>query len=86
MEFNELKKLINLTGGKYVFLENNEPSFVLMSFDEYKKLVENLALNQAKETPDFYKKFDNETALQPAKSVANLPDLNKKNVEDLPIL
>ena len=35
MDINEIKKLISLTGGKYIIVENDKPQYVLMSFDDF---------------------------------------------------
>jgi len=37
--FLAILDLLNSSGGKYIIIENGKPAFVLMDFDEYKKLV-----------------------------------------------
>ena len=37
MDLNELKKIIDGEASKVIIVENGEPVFVVMSFEEYKK-------------------------------------------------
>ena len=39
MDLNELKNLISKTGGKYIIIENDNPKYVIMDFNEFKKIV-----------------------------------------------
>ncbi|MDD5146732.1 MAG: hypothetical protein PHN39_03280 [Candidatus Pacebacteria bacterium] len=39
MNFEDLKNLVNETNEKLVFIENGKPSFVLLSFEDYRKIV-----------------------------------------------
>jgi PHD/YefM family antitoxin component YafN of YafNO toxin-antitoxin module len=38
MDLNELKKIINGEASKIIIIENGEPVFVAMSFEEYRKM------------------------------------------------
>lgn len=38
-EFPGILKLLKMTGGKYIIVENGKPSFVMMSMDEYDRLL-----------------------------------------------
>lgn len=40
MDINEIKKLISLTGGKYIIVDNDKPQYVLMTFDDFRGMVE----------------------------------------------
>jgi len=40
MDINEIKKLISLTGGKYIIVDNDKPQYVLMSFDDFCGMAE----------------------------------------------
>ncbi|OWK27219.1 MAG: hypothetical protein US76_01355 [Parcubacteria group bacterium GW2011_GWA2_38_13b] len=40
MDINEIKKLISLTGGKYIIIDNDKPQFILMTFDDFRGMVE----------------------------------------------
>lgn len=40
MDINEIKKLISLTGGKYIIVDNDKPQYVLMAFDDFREMVE----------------------------------------------
>lgn len=37
MDINEIKKIIEADGAKFIFIENGTPTMVICSFDEYKK-------------------------------------------------
>jgi PHD/YefM family antitoxin component YafN of YafNO toxin-antitoxin module len=37
MDFEEIKKLIEEDGGKFIIVENDKPSIVITSFEDYKK-------------------------------------------------
>jgi len=39
MDFEEIKKIIEADGGKFIIIENGEPVMVITSFEEYKKKV-----------------------------------------------
>lgn len=39
MDFNEIKKLISQTGGKYIIVERNMPEYVIMNFSEFCKIL-----------------------------------------------
>jgi hypothetical protein len=39
MNFEDLKNLINETNERLVFIENGRPSFVLLSFEDYRKII-----------------------------------------------
>ena len=52
MNLNELKDIIQKDGGKVIIIENDKPSLVIMSFQEYKARVNNgsgVARAEAKE-------------------------------------
>lgn len=38
---NELKKIINIAGGRYIIVENGKPAYIVMNFEEYKEAVLN---------------------------------------------
>lgn len=37
--FNELKNFIETTGGKYIVVEDGKPSYVAMSWDEFRRSI-----------------------------------------------
>lgn len=37
MDFNEIKKIIEADGGKFIFIEDGKPTMVVCGFEEYKK-------------------------------------------------
>jgi prevent-host-death family protein len=37
MDLNEIKKIVEADGGKFIIVENGEPVMVITSFEEYKR-------------------------------------------------
>lgn len=37
MDFEEIKNLIEIDGGKFIIVENGKPAMVITGFEEYKK-------------------------------------------------
>jgi hypothetical protein len=35
----DLKELMDLSGGRYIIVENGRPKYIVMNFDEYKKAI-----------------------------------------------
>jgi len=40
-KFSEILALLKNSGGKYIIIEENEPAYVLMNMNEYKKIISN---------------------------------------------
>jgi PHD/YefM family antitoxin component YafN of YafNO toxin-antitoxin module len=61
MDLNEIKKLIEIDGGKFIIVENGEPVMVMMSFEEYRKKL-NLKEEKpiVKETKELPKELEEE--------------------------
>lgn len=57
----ELLKICKETGGRYIVVENGKPSFVLMDFQEYKKIFYKKDLNLSRE--DLLEKINKRIAL-----------------------
>ena len=39
MDLDEIKSIIEVDGGKFIIVENNKPSLVVISFEDYKKYL-----------------------------------------------
>ncbi len=39
MDFSKIKKLVQQNGDKFIVLENGEPELVILSFEEYERLL-----------------------------------------------
>ncbi len=58
MNFEEMKKLINGEGEKLIFIENDRPTFVLISFEDYKRMNSGQkCLENQKVSPQFKSKL-----------------------------
>ena len=42
MEFEEIKKIIEIEGGKFIIVEEGKPVMVILSFEDYKKRIKGL--------------------------------------------
>ena len=55
MDLNEIKQLLAEGGGKIVIVENDKPTFIMMSYEEYKgrkvKVAQPAITEQKVETP-----------------------------------
>ncbi|MEA3295648.1 MAG: hypothetical protein U9Q27_00690 [Patescibacteria group bacterium] len=40
MDIDEIKNLISADNGKFIVIENGKPIFVMMSFEDYKNILE----------------------------------------------
>ncbi len=73
--FSTVLDLMNSTEGKYIIIENGKPNFVLMSFDEYKKIID-----RRKEIKNFKEelaeKINKDIALWHAAQEENECDIN----------
>jgi len=36
---NDLKEIIDLSGGRYIIVESGKPKYIVMSFDEYQSAI-----------------------------------------------
>ncbi|MEK7627747.1 MAG: hypothetical protein AAB397_04170 [Patescibacteria group bacterium] len=82
MDINEIKKLISLTGGKYIIVDNDKPQYVLMSFDDFRGMVE--VNNQPKAGPPRAGKDESENKKQGVNIAANnISDENEAIPVDL---
>lgn len=70
--FEEIKELAEAMGGRYVIVENNQPKYVLMSFEEYRQLGEKVKITAKKD--DFSKVNAELEELKMAYSSENNPD------------
>ncbi|MCK4453980.1 hypothetical protein KAU51_01360 [Candidatus Parcubacteria bacterium] len=97
MSLDEIKNLIKIDGGKFIIVENGEPVLMVMSFDDYKKIIGNSEKissqqsnsNSEKEIPgaqevqEFNSGSDNEYAETVEKASPQTEESLK--IEDLPV-
>ena len=56
MTLDEIKNLIKLDGGKFIIVENGKPVLMVMSFDDYKKIIANIAKDPSEKTSPLFEK------------------------------
>lgn len=61
MSFDDLKKLLNGGGERLVFIEDGKPSFVVLAFDDYRKIT----TGHCSEQKNIFNKTDIEIPKQP---------------------
>jgi PHD/YefM family antitoxin component YafN of YafNO toxin-antitoxin module len=71
MNFSRIKSLVRQNGEKIIFLENGEPEVVMMSFEEYEKLLVRMR-------PDFPEKNDS----RKTKEAIPYPRASRTNFEN----
>ena len=79
MDFNEIKDIIQINGGKFIIVENGKPTMVIMSFDDFKQ---NLRKPYQSSLQDFQ---NQEKDVQTSTEEAQIEKENKLTVEDLPL-
>ncbi len=60
MNFNEIKQLINSNGEKVILVEDGKPTLVLMSFEDYRKILQVLSKEKKSEIFQNQSSFDQE--------------------------
>ena len=85
MDFNEIKEIIEIDGGKFIIVEQGKPIMVVMSFEDYKnklmsgykqtmlKMTQNPGTNNKENLQNIKKPFPKELEEEPLK------------IEDLPL-
>jgi len=74
MNFNEIKQLINSNGEKVILVEDGKPTLVLMSFEDYRRIVQVLPKEKKSET------FQNQSSFEQV----NQEEKKELTLEDLP--
>ncbi|RLC39754.1 MAG: hypothetical protein DRH33_01980 [Candidatus Nealsonbacteria bacterium] len=74
MNFNEIKQLINSNGEKVILVEDGKPTLVLMSFEDYRRIVQLPSKEKKSET------FQN----QSSSGQVNQEEKKELTLEDLP--
>lgn len=83
-DFQELLKLCKEIGGRYIFVEDGRPSFVLMNIEEFKKIFSKKVRNLSKE--ELIEKINKEIAAwreeQKEKEVEDILEEDKSETKD----
>ncbi len=56
MDFEEIKKIAERDGGKFIIIENGKPVLVVVGFEEYKKKLEKKEEPEKKQLPETLQK------------------------------
>jgi hypothetical protein len=83
-DFQEILKLCKEIGGRYIFVEDGKPSFVLMNIEEFKKIFGRKIENLSKE--ELLEKINKEIAAwreaQKEREIENILDEEKNEKKD----
>lgn len=71
---NELKEIIDLSGGRYIIVEGGRPKYIVMNFDEYKSAVLDRKSVQALTEEELIEKINSDIALWREKQTADAED------------
>ena len=84
MDLEEIKNLIKMDKGKFIIVENGQPILVVMSFEDYQKLIGNPARKkEEKEEKKENEQFNSESESQYSQEVEQGEEA--LNIEDLPV-
>ena len=90
MDLNEIKSIIKTDGGKFIIVENDKPSLVVLSFEDYQQHLEKTDANQS---PSLFKGADKDSdeekvedlsSVAPAEAEEEKKD-NELTIDDLPL-
>jgi hypothetical protein len=71
---NDLKEIIDLSGGRYIIVEDGRPKYIVMNFDEYKTAVLDKKSVQSLSEEELIEKINSDIALWREKQVAETDD------------
>lgn len=74
--WNEIKKILQNVGGRCIIIENNKPSYVVSTFEDYQSLVD----NSDKEL----EKVNKEISASVGEEFAESEDKKEIKIENLP--
>jgi len=85
MNFDDIKQFIANSGEKVVFLENGKPSFVLLNFEDYKRMIDGKKFysDSTMALPSFMEKEQLTREMKPVSElIAERQSHNTENVDD----
>ncbi|MCK4520618.1 hypothetical protein KAT95_01995 [Candidatus Parcubacteria bacterium] len=94
MDLDEIKNLIKIDGGKFIIVENGEPVLMVMSFQDYKKIIEENSerISSRQSNPSSIEKipeaqeFNSESDNEYTEAVEKTPQSEESlKIEDLPV-
>jgi len=80
---NDLKEIINLSGGRYIIVENGQPKYIVMNFDEYRSAVLDRKSVQALTEEELIEKINSDISLWREKQTAEEDDIALDEIEEL---
>ncbi|OGI25868.1 MAG: hypothetical protein A3J76_05020 [Candidatus Moranbacteria bacterium RBG_13_45_13] len=78
----ELKDILDLAGGRYIIVENGQPKYIVMNFDEYRTAVLERKAVQALTEEELIEKINSDIALWREKQTAD-DDIALDEIEEL---
>lgn len=88
----EIEKLLKKIGGRFIIVEDGKPRYIILDFQEFKKLVEGLSENNPEKGQDLEKANEKFSRLKEEDSGPPIkipePQAGKSNdlmVEDIPL-
>ncbi|KPJ55808.1 hypothetical protein AMJ49_06335 [Parcubacteria bacterium DG_74_2] len=78
MDLNEIKNLIALDGGKFIIVENGKPVLTIMSFGEYKKIMENSGKGSSEKTSPLFEKKEESTKTEKEETNQKVENSNQE--------
>jgi len=79
----ELKEIMDLAGGRYIIVEDGQPKYIVMNFDEYRNAVLDRKSVQALTEEELIEKINSDISLWREKQTAEEDDIALDEIEEL---
>jgi hypothetical protein len=79
----ELQEIIDLAGGRYIIVENGQPKYIVMNFDEYRNAVLDRKSVQTLTEEELIEKINSDISLWREKQNAEEDDIALDEIEEL---
>ena len=79
----ELKEIMDLAGGRYIIVEDGQPKYIVMNFDEYRSAVLDRKAVQTLTEEELIEKINSDISLWREKQSAEEDDIALDEIEEL---
>ena len=79
----ELKEIMDLAGGRYIIVENGQPKYILMNFDEYRSAILDKRAVLALTEEELIEKINSDISLWREKQNAEEGEIALDEIEEL---
>ena len=79
----ELKEIMDLAGGRYIIVEDGQPKYIVMNFDEYRSAILDKKSVQTLTEEELIEKINSDIALWREKQFAEDDEIALDEIEEL---